>query len=59
MAADVSKTEDVKTVFEKLTSRSDWTHLAVAVLNGAGGFTVKPFLEISEAEFQAGAGANG
>ena len=58
MAADVSKAEDVKSVFERLTSRSDWTHLAAAVLNGAGAFIVKPFLDLSEAEFTAGAGAN-
>lgn len=59
MAADVSKAEDVKSVFEKLTSRDDWTHLAAAVLNGAGSSVVKPFLDISEAEFAAGVGASG
>ena len=59
ISCDLSKAEDVKAAFENLTRRSDWSYLAAAIFNGAGGFVVKPFLDLTEKEFTSGAGANG
>ena len=59
ISGDVSNEDHVKAAFGGLTTRADWTHLAAAVFNGAGGFTVKPFLDLSLTEFEKGFRANG
>jgi len=49
----------VKKAFEQIKKEMGDASLAAAVYNVGGGFVRKPFLELSEDEFEAGWEANG
>ncbi|KAH3339343.1 hypothetical protein KXW81_008262 [Aspergillus fumigatus] len=54
ISADVTDPTSVKSAFEKIAQQYAGVPLAAAVFNPAGGFTRKPFLELTEEEFSQG-----
>ncbi|KAH1301705.1 hypothetical protein KXV95_004463, partial [Aspergillus fumigatus] len=54
ISADVTDSTSVKSAFEKIAQQYAGVPLAAAVFNPAGGFTRKPFLELTEEEFSQG-----
>ena len=60
ISCDTSDGESVKKAFAEIRKESGFDgHLAAAIYNVGGKFIRKPFLELSEEEFEAGWKANG
>ena len=54
ISADVSDAASVNSAFDQIAKQFPGAPLAAAIFNAAGGFTKKPFLELTEAEFSGG-----
>jgi enoyl-[acyl-carrier-protein] reductase (NADH) len=59
ISCDASSASSVKDAFERLKSEMGSAPLAAAIYNVGGRFVRKPFLELSEEDFEAGWEANG
>ena len=59
ISTDASDSKSVQAAFEKLNKEFGGLPLAAAIYNVGGRFVRKPFLELSEEEFEAGWEANG
>lgn len=59
ISTDVSDGKSVKNAFEQLKKELGGATLAAAIYNVGGGFIRKPFLELTEEEFEVGWAANG
>lgn len=59
VSADVSNANSMKEAVKKIESEFGNEGCAAAVLNAAGGFVRKPFLELSEEDFMSGYLASG
>lgn len=60
ISCDTSDGAQVKAAFEKVRQEDGFQgHLAAAIYNVGGTFIRKPFLELSESEYEAGWKANG
>jgi len=59
ISCDASDGKSVKSAFEKLQKEMDGAPLAAAIYNVGGRFVRKPFLELSDEDFEAGWEANG
>ncbi|ETI20931.1 hypothetical protein G647_07274 [Cladophialophora carrionii CBS 160.54] len=59
ISTDASDSKSVKAAFEQLEKEFGGAPLAAAIYNVGGKFIRKPFLELSEDEFEAGWAANG
>lgn len=53
VSADVSNADSMKEAVQKIESELGNEGCAAAVLNAAGGFVMKPFLELSEEDFMS------
>ncbi|KAL3487583.1 hypothetical protein BJX62DRAFT_213361 [Aspergillus germanicus] len=54
LSADLSDSNAVQSVFDKISQQFKDSPLAAAVFNSGGGFVRKPFLELTEEEFTNG-----
>lgn len=54
ISADVSSAESLTSAFKQIENEFPGASAAAAVFNAAGGFVRKPFLEVTEKEFQSG-----
>ncbi|KAL1998223.1 hypothetical protein VTN02DRAFT_6624 [Thermoascus thermophilus] len=52
--ADLSDSQSVRAAFEQIAQRFPDVPLAAAIFNPGGGFVRKPFLELTEEEFDSG-----
>ncbi|KAJ9626123.1 uncharacterized protein PV06_05082 [Exophiala oligosperma] len=59
ISTDCSDSKSVKSAFEQLKKETGGASLAAAIYNVGGRFVRKPFLDLSEEEFEAGWEANG
>ncbi|OCT44598.1 hypothetical protein CLCR_06419 [Cladophialophora carrionii] len=59
ISTDASDSKSVKAAFEQLEKEFGGAPLAAAIYNVGGKFIRKPFLELSEDEFESGWTANG
>jgi NAD(P)-dependent dehydrogenase (short-subunit alcohol dehydrogenase family) len=59
VAADVADSASLKSAFETIKKELGDAKLAAAVYNVGGGFTRKPFLQLTEKEYTAGYESNG
>ena len=59
ISTDASDSKSVKAAFERLQREMDGAPLAAAIYNVGGKFVRKPFLELSEEDFESGWEANG
>lgn len=59
ISTDCADGKSVKNAFEQLKKELEGATLAAAVYNVGGRFIRKPFLELSEEEFESGWEANG
>lgn len=59
ISADVTSTASVKSAFAEIQKEFKNKKLAAAIFNVGGGFVRKPFLELTEEEYEAGYLANG
>ena len=59
VSTDVTNASSLKEAVKKIESEFGDGGCAAAVLNAAGGFVKKPFLEMSEEEFMGGYAASG
>ncbi len=59
ISTDASDSKSVKAAFEKIEKEFGGLPLAAAIYNVGGRFVRKPFLELSEDDFEAGWEANG
>lgn len=54
ISADLSDSKSVQAAFEKIAQQFPNVPLAAAIFNPGGGFVRKPFLELTEEEFDSG-----
>ena len=59
ISTDCSDGKSVKNAFEQLKKEMGGASLAAAIYNVGGKFVRKPFLELSDEEFESGWEANG
>ena len=59
ISCDTSDGKSVQSAFEKIQKEMGGASLAAAIYNVGGRFVRKPFLELSDEEFEAGWEANG
>ena len=59
ISTDCTDARSVADAFEQLKKEMEGAPLAAAVYNVGGRFVRKPFLELSEEDFEAGYSANG
>jgi len=54
ISTDLSDSKSVQAAFEKIAQQFPDVPLAAAIFNPGGGFVRKPFLELTEEEFDSG-----
>lgn len=54
ISTDLSDSSSVRSAFEKIAQQFSSSPLAAAVFNPGGGFVCKPFLELTDEEFEVG-----
>lgn len=59
ISTDVTDGKSVKNAFAEITKTFPDAPLAAAIYNVGGGFSKKPFLELSEDDFKSGFASNG